>query len=58
VFSVFLILEVLKAQQDAQSLIEETTQELEKQKTQAIGMLEQQVDLLTDEIKKKLIVTA
>lgn len=50
--------EVLKAQQDAQSLIEETTQELEKQKTQAIGMLEQQVDLLTDEIKKKLIVTA
>jgi len=50
--------EVLKAQQDAQSLIEETTRELEKQKTQAIGMLEQQVDLLTDEIKKKLIVTS
>lgn len=50
--------EVLKAQQDAQSLIQETTQELEKQKMQAISMLEQQVDLLTDEIKKKLIVTA
>ena len=50
--------EVLKAQQDAQSLIEETTRELEKQKTQAISMLEQQVDLLTDEIKKKLIVTS
>jgi F-type H+-transporting ATPase subunit b len=50
--------EVLKAQQDAQSLIQETTQELVKQKMQAIGMLEQQVDLLTDEIKKKLIVTA
>jgi F-type H+-transporting ATPase subunit b len=47
--------EVLKAQQDAQSLIEETTQELEKQKMQAIKMLESQVDLLTTEIKNKLM---
>lgn len=47
--------EVLKAQQDAQRLIEETTQELEKQKMQAINMLESQVDLLTNEIKNKLI---
>jgi len=50
--------EVLKAQQDAQSLIEETTQELEKQKMQAIAMLESQVDLLTNEIKNKLIVAS
>jgi F-type H+-transporting ATPase subunit b len=48
--------EVLKAQQDAKRLIEETTQELEKQKMQAINMLESQVDLLTSEIKNKLIV--
>lgn len=48
--------EVLKAQQDAQRLIEETTQELEKQKMQAITMLEGQVDLLTSEIKNKIIV--
>jgi F-type H+-transporting ATPase subunit b len=47
--------EVLKAQQDAQRLIEETTQELQKQKTQAITMLEGQVDLLTSEIKNKII---
>jgi F-type H+-transporting ATPase subunit b len=48
--------EVLKAQQDSQRLIKETTQELEKQKTQAINMLESQVDLITSEIKNKLIV--
>jgi F-type H+-transporting ATPase subunit b len=47
--------EVLKAQQDAKSLIEETTQELEKQKMQAINMLEGQIDLLTNEIKNKLL---
>lgn len=47
--------EVLKAQQDAQSLIEETTQELNKQKMQAINMLEGQIDLLTSEIKNKLL---
>jgi F-type H+-transporting ATPase subunit b len=47
--------EVLKAQQDAQRLIEETTQELQKQKTQAITMLEGQVDSLTSEIKNKII---
>jgi F-type H+-transporting ATPase subunit b len=47
--------EVLKAHQDAQSLIEETTQELKKQKMQAISMLEGQIDLLTSEIKNKLI---
>ena len=47
--------EVLKAQQDAQSLIEETTQELGKQKMQAIQMLEGQIDLLTNEIKNKLL---
>jgi F-type H+-transporting ATPase subunit b len=50
--------EVLKAQQDAQKLIDETNLELEKQKTQAIDMLEKQVDLLTDEIKNKLLVTS
>ena len=48
--------ELLKAQQDAQSLLGETTQELEKQKLQAIKILEGQVDLLTNEIKNKLIV--
>jgi F-type H+-transporting ATPase subunit b len=48
--------EVSKAQQDSQRLIKETTQELEKQKTQAINMLESQVDLITSEIKNKLIV--
>jgi|Transcript_35569 F-type H+-transporting ATPase subunit b len=48
--------EVSKAQQDAQHLIEETTHELEKQKVQAINMLESQVDLLTSEIKDKLII--
>jgi F-type H+-transporting ATPase subunit b len=48
--------EVLKAQQDSQRLIKETTRELEKQKIQAINMLESQVDLITSEIKNKLIV--
>lgn len=46
--------EVLKAQQDAQSLVEERTQELNKQKIQVISMLEGQIDLLTSEIKNKL----
>jgi F-type H+-transporting ATPase subunit b len=50
--------EVLKAQQDAQGLVEETAQELEKQKMQAISMLESQIDLLTNEIKNKLIVVS
>lgn len=47
--------EVLKAQEDAQRVVSETTQELEKQKMQAIKMLENQIDLLTNEIKNKII---
>ena len=50
--------EVIKSQQDAQSLVEETTQELEKQKMQSISMLESQIDLLTSEIKHKIIVSS
>lgn len=50
--------EVIKSQQDAQSLVEETTQELEKQKMQSISMLESQIDLLTSEIKNKIIVSS
>lgn len=50
--------EVLKAQQDADRLIEVTTQELEKQKMQAIKVLEGQIDSITNEMKKKIVITS
>ena len=47
--------EVLIAQQDAQRIVKETAQELEKQKMQAITILEGQVDSFANDIKNKLI---
>ena len=47
--------EVLIAQKDAQRIVKETAQELEKQKTQAITILQGQVDSFAKDIKTKLI---
>lgn len=47
--------EVLISQKDAQRIVKETAQELEKQKTQAITILEGQVDSFAKDIKNKLV---
>lgn len=47
--------EIGQAQKNAEELIEETTKQLQIQKVQALSTLENQVDVLSDTITKKIL---
>ena len=47
--------EIGQAQKNAEELIEETTKQLQIQKVQALSTLENQVDVLSDAITKKIL---
>ena len=47
--------EIGQAQKNAEELIEETTKQLQTQKVQALSTLENQVDVLSDAITKKIL---
>jgi len=48
-------MEIKQAQKDTESLVNEATQQLNKQKEKALLALEEQVNTLSEQIKNKLL---